>query len=433
MQSLHVHENRVTCAAWAAGLCALAATLYLASGVAHAYLAEDDFTWLLGGLAFSWSQLDFAGRTHFFRPVINLWFGGLTDVCGPAAGCYHVADLTVHLVNVALVFRLALGLSRRLLTAVLATLLFVVLPGYAQTVVWVSAITGLLATTWFLVSLALQLDAIGRGIGRSPRLWGAVAAFALAVFSHEGTATLPIVAVLLHWWFSPDRRMPRTLAAGFAAVLALFAVTTLTANRHNYVFTQDHYAIGFHMVRSALDYGAALYVGPHTWPAYVVSVVVLATVFFCDRTTRFGAAWLLVTLVPFLGFTWGNAGRYLYLPSIGFSLAVAGALSMATDWLSHRLGRRGALAVIVGITTIVSIRFGVFAVRAIRSQVNWLDATRAYVEEVQGVQSSSADGVLTIPAPTDPLVNADYAEPMLRWARQDPTVRVTVAPTRTPR
>ena len=416
----------------ALAFCALTAAWYVSAGLARAWFAEDDFTWLLGGLAFGWPQFDVTTRTHFFRPVINLWFGGATGACGVSAACYHLANLTVHLANVALVFALALTLSRRTRVAVLTTLLFVLLPGYAQTVVWVSAITGLLATMWFLVSLVLQVDAIGRE-RNSPRHALAIVAFGLAVFSHEATATLPLVSVLLHWWFSPRRWMPRTLVIGFASILALFAVTTLTANRHNYVFTENHYAVGLHMVRSAFDYIAALYIGPHTVIAYLVSAVAMAVLLFCNRVTRFGTAWLVITLLPFLGFTWGNAGRYLYLPSIGFAMAMASVLTAGGDRLARRWTQRGAALAVGAVTLLVAARFAVFAWRAIHAQVDWTATSASYVMQVEAFRPPPGAHTATVPAPPPALIDSMYVEPMLRWAWQDPGLTVTVVPTRIPR
>jgi hypothetical protein len=71
--------------------------LYIASGAAGAYLANDDFNWLTDARTRDLSQLfNVAGRTHFYRPVVELWFAIFVRVCGDWSSCYHVLNLVVR-------------------------------------------------------------------------------------------------------------------------------------------------------------------------------------------------------------------------------------------------------------------------------------------------------------------------------------------------
>lgn len=399
--------------------------LYLAAGAGTAYLAADDFQWLLGGQAFSWSDLGVGNRDHFYRPVVMLWFAGAVQICGRASGCFHLLSLAVHASVIAMVFMLGLALFRRPSTAVVGALAFAVQPTYVQAVVWVSAVTGLLATLWYLAALRLQVQSWHSA--RQSVLWqvGAAAAFALAVFSHEAAVTLPAASLLVHRQFAPAGSRWRGLAAGHAIVLAVFAVAAFTANRENYVFTEGHYAAGLHALRHALDYVVSYWVGPHTWPAYAATIAVLGGAVAAGGVTRFAALLMLVTLVPFLGFTWDNVSRYSYLPAVGFSWMIASAVERGTAVRGDGRARvrQAVLGAIVGV---VLVRFAYFTLKGAGGAVAELEASRAYVMEVLRRSPSPPDGELRVPRPASPFVEASYVELMLRWVYDRPDLRVTL-------
>ena len=102
--------------------------------------------------------------------MIDAWFTISVAACGDATACYHVATLAIHLLNVAMVFLLALMLFGDQRVAFLATLLFALEPAYAQAVVWISAITGVLATTCYLASLLARL-ARGKPVPLADEPW----------------------------------------------------------------------------------------------------------------------------------------------------------------------------------------------------------------------------------------------------------------------
>src|SRR2546422_7956531 len=95
---------------WREG-CALASVLiltgilYLRSGLSDAYFAADDFQWLSAGHSLGeFHNVPFPSGGGFYRPLVVIWFGGLVSLCGSDTFCYHLANLAVHLLNIALVF-----------------------------------------------------------------------------------------------------------------------------------------------------------------------------------------------------------------------------------------------------------------------------------------------------------------------------------------
>ena len=436
-----MRRNPVAAGALLAGVLLLSAAIYLRAGIAGAFLAADDFQWLAGGQRVDWGHLLHASsRDHFYRPVVEAWFALTVAACGYETACYHMANVTVHLLNVALVFSLGLALFKDLRVAFLAALIFAIEPGSTQAVVWVSAVTGLLATMFCLASLLAQVLSwtTRTRVRRLTCDFCAVALFAAALFAHEAASTLPVVAWIMWRQFGPGGlgRRP-VLLLGAILALGTFAVATALANSRNYVFTQGHYAFGLHAVRHAFDYFVALYVGPGWWLAYAACAAALVVLLVMTPITRFGALWLLVTLLPYMWFTWGNASRYLYLPAIGFGWAVAGAVAAICDYVTGDVtryipriggGRRAAAnTAFVLMALFVAIRFGRFNAAAIRGQVESMEHWRTYASRLVAAESPHpAEGSVRVVAAPDASVDRVYIEPMVRWMNRDYRLTVVV-------
>ncbi len=425
----NVTNRRLATGLLLAALLVVSAAPYLRGGIARAYFAADDFQWLAGGHTLKWSRMSqVSSREHFYRPMADAWFAASVAGCGAASACYHLATLAVHLLNVALVFLLALALLRDLRVAFLGTLLFALEPAYVQAVVWISAITGVMATTFYLASLLVQVRSWTAETHRHRTLYEllAVVLFAGALFAHEAAATLPAIAWIMWRQFGPADLIRRPiLVSGSALVLAAFAVTTVIANRRNDVFTGGHYAFGLHAIRHAFDYFVALYVGPGWWLAYTACAIGIALLLIATPGTRFGALWLLGTLVPYVWFTAENVSRYLYLPSIGFGIAVAGAVVALCDVLVNRfeLPIVGRVVFVLAIA-FVAVRFGRFCGVAAQSQVANMEYWRTYASKLAADASMGAGDTVRVRAPSDEIVQPMYVEPMLQWVHQNYRLKV---------
>jgi hypothetical protein len=407
----------------------LTAALYVAAGLPGAYLAADDFQWLGGGHTFTWGRLLYVtGGDRFYRPAADLWFAATTTACGFELPCHHLLLLGVHVANVALVFLLGTWLSGSLRIASLATLLFALNPAYTQAVVWLSAITGVLCAFGYLGSLAAiawSWHTADEGRRRRRELL-AIALFGLAAFSHEAAITLPVVALVMCRLFGPAGEPPRwRLALGVGVVVAAFAAATMMANRRNALFTTSGYRLGLHSLDHALDYIASLYVGPSSPAAHVFIVVALIALIGISRTTRFGAVWLLITMLPYLPFTAGNTSRYAYLPAIGFSWAVSGAIVAGVERLRRapRAPAWASAAAYAIACAFVVARFGPFAHASVRGHVKAFEEWRLKAETVAAT-ARLHDGAVQVADPSDPLIDSMYIEPIVQWQRRDYTTPV---------
>jgi hypothetical protein len=392
----------------AAATLALAAGVYLRAGAAHAYLAADDFQWLTGGLGRDWSRLlTVSARGHFYRPVIDAWFIVTTTACGPAVPCYHLANLAVHLVNIVLVLALVKTVTGNDPLALLTAALWAVQPTPSQAILWVSAVTSLLAATFYLTSLLAQAASwTATAPGRRTTLeMIAALAFALALYAHEAAATLPVVSWCMWQWFGPrPLHSRRTLLAAFGIAIALFASTTVLANRRNYVFTEAHYQLGPHIAQHAIDYLVSLFVMPRWWLAYALAAALVLAMLAAGRVTRFGA---------------------------GFSLAVAGAIIGIWTWALARWPEsRGAVHALLGLVAAFAVvRSAIFCGTNARREVQSFESWRTEAASLDRSAISDASGTLTVHVtPNGPVDHDDvgYVEPMMRWIRQDPNVAVTI-------
>jgi len=409
-----------------AGLVLLTAVLFVAAGLPSAYLAADDFQFLARDEVVDWARLLHTTGSSFYRPVVDVWFTGTTRICGASVPCYHVANLGVHLLNILLVFALAQSLLNDVRPAFLASVLFAVQPAPTQAVVWVSAVTSLLATSCYLASLLAQTRS-WRAPNATRRLLAeavALVLFATGLYVHEAVITLPVMSWIMWRRFAPKGNKGVVTGSGLAAVTLLFAVTTVLANRRNTLFTESHYTIGLHALNHGFYYLVALFVAPRFWPAYLGCAGIVAILLVATPATRFGALWLIVTLTPYLAFTWGNVSRYMYLPAVGFAWMVACGLTAAYDWASRSHRRSGWRAAVLVMSAFMVVRSALFCFGNIQREVIQIEKWRTYTSRIVAEAVPGDGGAVQVTIPSDVPVDRWYIEPILRWTYQNPRLVV---------
>jgi hypothetical protein len=130
--------------------------------------------------------------------------GRQSDVCtdlsvfGEKASYFHVFGLLVHLLNVFMAFRLFLRVQPRAWAAFFIALLFGVHPMLVEPVSWVSALSTLMFSCFYLVTLHLFWSFLEEKGSRF--FWLALGTFILAGMSKSAAATLPVTLVVLDWW-----------------------------------------------------------------------------------------------------------------------------------------------------------------------------------------------------------------------------------------
>jgi len=390
---------------------------------------DDDYQWLVGSWSFRPAQLvAFSSMTHFYRPVIDVYFAVLTPLLRGSPILFHEASVVVHMVNVLVIFALAqriFGAGADLKVGpyvpFVAALFFAVQPSNIDAIAWVSAFSeaggilfGCSSLLWFL---RWREDDQSRWRTLS------VIAFALALLTHESSVVFLPVLFLADWLLVGRREWIRPFVP-YLVLTGVYLALDLWINSRNYVVSQGHYTIGFHVVTNALNYIDALYVGRRNWLNYaVIAIGVVMLLVRGNTRVRFATCWMLLALAPFLSFNWGNTSRYLYQPAIGFSLLLAEAVVAFDRALARRLMPARCALAVSALVAAIAIRFAVFAASNVadfaeRSQVysDYLGRFRAIHGTVPSNTTVVADPPTTLPY--------QFINAAVQWDYRDPTIRI---------
>ncbi|NTV95288.1 MAG: tetratricopeptide repeat protein [Thiobacillus sp.] len=167
------------------------------------------------------------------RPLLKLSYA-LNWLADPGPFGFHAVNVLLHLVNVALVWRLtghlpAASAERRQATRVVATLLFAVHPIQTESVTYVSGRSMVLMASFGLAGLLAWLEAPGHA---RPGLWRLAAGLLLvaAILTKEVAVVLPLTLLLFRQPAGKARWLPLVLAGlALAALFGLFGYRHLFA------------------------------------------------------------------------------------------------------------------------------------------------------------------------------------------------------------
>jgi hypothetical protein len=413
---------------------------------ADASLVDDDFQWIETGMVLTPRRLVALGeRDHFYRPAVELYFTLAHRTFGCDARALHQASVAIHIVNCLLVLGVGWELTRRADFAAIGSIVFASQSSFVQAVTWVSAVTALLSVLGWLLSLWLYLQ--WRRQGRAWKLVASWASVAFALGAHESAITL-VPALLLAG--SLIRRADQPSGAGgwlaryrhltpFVALALAYAILTAIINSRNYVVTGGHYAVGPHIASNLFHYLVALYVGKRSWFDYAaLGAVLAAQAVWGPPRMRVWIAWILVSLIPVLPFTWGMASRYLYLPAIPFAWLVADVILSASAWLARWTDgwtsvswrRHIPVGVAVAATAVIAVRGASFGRKGV---AEFVERTAPYAELMRAVREQDAGAAVAgrarprtieIARPAGSQVDAQYLAPLARVALCDPDVGI---------
>jgi protein O-mannosyl-transferase len=227
------------------------------------------------------------------RPLLTWTWALNFAVGGERPWPYHLVNVLIHAANAALLYSLFHWMARRLgraqpeRTALLGACLFAASPMAAEAVAYVASRSSALMALFGLASLRLAAGVIDGG-PRS-RLAGAFALFVLAAATKEEAAAIPLVLVLMDYFFVAGQRWsgvkPRAwIHAPFLAALPLGLVARRVMTgawlpppavpTALYLLTQCA-AFPAYLVRAILPLDPALYRGHPlaSWPPSVLTVV----------------------------------------------------------------------------------------------------------------------------------------------------------------
>jgi hypothetical protein len=417
-----------------AALVIVAAAFVVYRGALTAYFFDDDFQWLVGTWSFGAARLfDLSQLSHFYRPVIDVYFAAATPLYGGSPAMFHAANIVIHAANGLLLLALARTLSRSDAYAFLAALFFVVQPADVDTIAWISALAEAVAA--FFGCLALLAFLRFRQTGVAVWYGLSLAAFLLALVTHESSVVFLALLAVTDWALpreSPRGDSQRGSLGGaigpyvpFLAIAAAYLVVDIRINSHNYLITEGHYAFGLHVFTNVRDYLVALYVGKGNAANYAFVVCAIAAVLASrNRRVLCAGAWIAVTLAPFVFFTWGTSFRYLYLPAMGFSMLVAEGVLQLDRLLARWMPRAARAAVVAVLVAAMAGRFMVFAAANVRSFAGRTEVYRRYMTNFKRVHGDLAHNSRVVVDAAGRQFAPKFLIAMIQWEYRDPTIEL---------
>ena len=309
-----------------------------------------------------------------WRPATTTVFSATWALGGGSPIPFHLANLALHALNAALVALLVAGLAGRV-TGLLAGLLFAVHPIHAEAVVNAVGMAELLSAAAFLTACLVYWRSEGRPGPRHLLAIGVM--YAVSMLSKESGATLPAALLLLHQFrgegsrgdwrrvLRDHRHLLAVLGMVLVAVLGLRALVLgglhsplppvgadllATVPR---IWTAagiwvDYFRLLLFPFGLALDYSPGRIPVRLMWDGTAMLGVALSlgALFLAllgwrrggaGRAFALGVMWFVVTVLPTSNLPVLSgvllAERTLYLPSVGFVLAIAALFGVARPTL----------------------------------------------------------------------------------------------------
>ena len=176
----------------------------------------------------SWWNGNRRALTDYYRPLQVCFYVLSFHTAGDSPARWHAIKLALHLAAVVLALCAARLLTKKDSAALLAALLFGILPAQAEVVSWISSVPESLVAIFELGALCLLA-----GSRTTVSRIGAVLAYAVAIFGHESAITFPAIVACWAWFFDSSsardsgNSATRERAARAAIVSAPYFVTAI--------------------------------------------------------------------------------------------------------------------------------------------------------------------------------------------------------------
>jgi tetratricopeptide (TPR) repeat protein len=298
----------------------------------------------------------------YYRPMFNLLFTINYSLVGNHEWGWHLINTLIHSAVAYLMFLVVAAVTTRQWVAVTAASLFAVHPAHAESIAWVSGITDPLMALFILPAFLCYWHF--RQTGRMRFLVAMLLLYLVGLLCKETAVALPLLVAFCELALPCRRAGLRTRIWRIATLAGLFIVPTALyflmrvmalngvffgsgpRNPLKAVLATMPLAIAKYLKLSLIPYG---YSYQHytqmviSWsglrflgPLLLIAGLSAALVWLKSPELAFAAVWFLLYLAPALAamkqfeVEYMVQERYLYLPSMGFCLALA----LFLEWIS---------------------------------------------------------------------------------------------------
>ncbi len=312
------------------------------------------------------------GGNDFLRPI-NLAMVMLRGECfGPNPLAFVVANIVLHLINTSMVFLLARRIFAKRLTAIAASLLFLLAFSHYEGITWISSSISMLVTFFMLASIYFHTKF--REKDNIRWLIPSILTFILAFLTKETAVSLPFIFLAYDLFMQKKNNRSKLHFIPYLAYAALLAVYLIVQTRWamNFAGAGSSYRAGWHMLSNIFDYWVWLWMpNPrHPYVAQVLQILprpllilywiaaaaaalslpLMALFAFMKKLSK-PLLWsflaTLLSLAVFMPFAIKISARYAYLPSVFFSMLAGGLFVRLWGFLQkkRRKGWQWAVAV----------------------------------------------------------------------------------------
>jgi len=305
-----------------------------------------------------------------YRPLRSLHYTFVYSLAGKNEFFYHFNSLFFHTIISILVFFIIYEIINKRNIALIAALIFAVHPIHTGRVTNITAGFDLLGIFFMLLSFYFYIKFSKLNIKKY--FFFSLLLFLIAIFSSEEAIVLPLIIILYEYCFNRERlsKFIKNLIPFFIVALFFIAIRFFVLGIKGRL--EEYLAGNFFLTMLTMlkvyVYYIYLLIVPinltlyHDIPAatslfdfkVIISALILVTIFFFtirfnkNRILFFSVFWFFITLIPFsniLPLQNFMAERYLYVPSIAFSLLLSYLL--ITIFKKKNIARYGVVVFIV--------------------------------------------------------------------------------------
>lgn len=338
----------------------------------------------------------------YYRPLFSVLFSINYALFGTSAWGWHLINVLIHAAVTLLIFAVINELCENRWLAFITAALFAVHPAHAESVAWISGVTDPVMSVFLLLSFYFYLRY--RKTGRKRSLAAVAGFYFLALLNKETSLALPVIIAYCEvFHFNESVSFKKRIRQALPLVLLLALPTAvyflLRYNAINAVLfgSDPRLPPGLSLMTTplaAVKYLALMLIpAGYSYQHYTSLVESLSSLSFIapllllialalavslskSRLLKFAAVWFIVFLAPSLAalrqfdLEYLVQERYLYLPSMGFCLALA----LGIEWLSKKTGRRG-VAIAATVTMAIIVVWGAVT---FRQNLVWKDDLTLY-------------------------------------------------------
>lgn len=295
-----------------------------------------------------WGKMFSEPSASNYHPLTMITLALNYAVSGNDPFSYHLVNLTLHLLNTALVFLFVYKISNgKNFVAAFAALIFGVHPMHVESVAWVSERKDVLYTLFFLLALLQYWRFLETT--KKLNLVYCFLFFVLSLLSKPAAIILPLVLFLLDYWKGRSFRWKTTVEKiPFFLLSLLFGYITIRVQSADAIAGFEIYPLwsrfffacytimiyaarffvpyplsAFHPYPSVSDLGLSIYLSP----LFIISLGILIWLKRKDKLLVFSSLFFIVNLllvvqIVSIGLTIVSE-RYTYVPYIGLGFLVA--------------------------------------------------------------------------------------------------------------